>query len=336
MGKPKSFLKCWLLVSWLPLVCAAFGIAIESIRIAAKPLAYISAAKLVAERPPPPTPFTISDPYSDICGTIIETVESSEMRRRASERVRSLQPDLKVCDVHVEVRQKKDSMLFDVRAVGSEPLYTHVFLDALLIEYMAFRAQIWEQQRNKSLITLAEDVTRREKSLADKLERLAAFEKTDNMRLLTGELNRLTQMALRLRDERDEISRNIRTSPDPEKSDSQLISVKQELSRVEKELEPLNSTIAIHNALSKDYQNAKRGYDELLDLVRRFTMTEDASAYKVNLLERASDSVLDFQRWLWAMILGASAGLILSLYFAEVLFIGSPRPAKLPPHSDAA
>ena len=122
MSNPKSFFKCWLLVSWLPLVCAVLGIAIESIRVAAKPLPYVSLAKLVADPPKAvPTGWMISDPYADFCGTLIETLESSEMRRRAAERVRSLQPDLKVCDVHIEVRQEKDSMLFDVEAVGSEP-----------------------------------------------------------------------------------------------------------------------------------------------------------------------------------------------------------------------
>lgn len=276
----------------------------------------------------------MSDNFLDFCGTIVETVESSEMRRRAAERVRSLQPELKVCDVRIEVRQQKDSTLFDIDAVGSEPLYTHVLLDALLNEFMAFRGQIREQQQSKALVTLAEDVVRREMHLADKREKLTNFEKANNIRLINGELNRLTPLVLRLRGERDEAKTSTRSSSTTEENGNRLACIERELAEMEKEIERLNSTTTIHDGLSKDYQESKRGYDEILALVGRFKPGEESRAYSVRILERASASVLDFQQWLRATILGLSAGLILSLYFAEVLYIAGQRSADSPASRD--
>ena len=278
MSKPKSFLKCWLLVSWLPLVGAILGIVIESIRIAARPLPYISVAKLMAERPTPSSTWgAISDPYADFCGTLIETLESSELRKRAM-----------------------------------------------------------EQQRSKSLVTLAEDVARREKQLAGKLEKLTNFEKANNIALLTGELSRLTQLTLRLRGKRDEISRRARDSLGAAESDAQLASIERDLAKVEKEIERLNASVAVHDGLSKDYQESKRGYDEILALVSRFQLDERALHPSVSVSERASDAVLDFHKWLRATLLGASAGLILSRYFAEVLYIASSGSAKPTAQRDPA
>lgn len=274
---------------------------------------------------------------TDFYGTIIETIESSEMRRRALDRVRALHPDLKECGVEIRASQNKGSAIFNVRAIGSEPKYTRVFLDALLDEFMAFRNQIREQQRNKALTTLAEDVVRREKSLKEKQERLTDFEKANNIVLLIGELNRLTKRTLSLRDERDDLNRKIvRGATGTESIDKQLASTTDELTRVEKEIEPLTVKVAIHEGLSKDYQDSKRAYDDILDLVRRFTVNEELSTDHVAILERASGAVEDLQDWIFPLgggvIAGALTGLLLSVLIAWAIYAAGDdaEPPALP------
>jgi capsule polysaccharide export protein KpsE/RkpR len=56
-----------------------------------------------------------------------------------------------------------------------------LFLDALLDEFRAFREQIREQQRNKALTALAEDVVKRESALKKQAETLTAFKKNNNV-----------------------------------------------------------------------------------------------------------------------------------------------------------
>jgi hypothetical protein len=133
---------------------------VKALQITHKPQEYISLAKLVAgghivastNGAPPYQPW-----LEDFYGTIIETLESKSMRRQALERVRLLNPDLKQCEMDVHITQSKGSTVINVAAIGSEPKYTRVFLDALLDEFSAFRDNIREQQRNKALTALAKD-----------------------------------------------------------------------------------------------------------------------------------------------------------------------------------
>lgn len=133
------------------------------------------------------------DYMTDFYGTIVETLESGVMHRRAAERVQALNPDLKKTEVVVRVSQSKGSAIFNVSAVGSDPKYTRVFLDALLDEFRAFREQIREQQRNKALTTLAEDLVKREKALKEKSERLARFQKENTIVVLANGQNQAAE-----------------------------------------------------------------------------------------------------------------------------------------------
>ena len=173
-----------------------------------QPPRYLSLAKLVAGgRMVGNTGGVAAVQYQeylqDFYGTIIETIESAEMRRRAKDRVKALHPDLKEPEVEIQVTQNKGSAIFNVRCLGAEPKYTRTFLDALLDEFIAFRSQIREQQRNKALTTLAEDVVRREKSLVEKQKKLLAFEKQNDVVLTTGANNNAAAKLASLTDLRE-------------------------------------------------------------------------------------------------------------------------------------
>lgn len=154
-----------------------------------KPPQYVSLAKLVAGGRMVSNIGSgpqYQEYLQDFYGTVIETLESAEMRRHALERVRALNPDLKEADVDIHVTQNKGSAIFNVAAIGTDPKFTRVFLDALLDEFRAFREQIREQQRNKALTAMAEDVVKREAANKEKAEKLEAFKKTNNVVVLTN------------------------------------------------------------------------------------------------------------------------------------------------------
>ena len=199
---------------WFLLLTASIGVCVQALRITGKPTAYISLAKLVAGgrmigNTGGAGAVQYQDYLQDFYGTIIETIESAEMRRRALDRVRALHPDLKETDVDIQVAQNRGSAIFNVRAFGVEPKYTRLFLDALLDEFIAFRNQIREQQRNKALTTLAEDVVRREKALQEKQEKLNSFEKANNVVLLTSGNNDAVALLRRYKDERENAAARI-------------------------------------------------------------------------------------------------------------------------------
>lgn len=177
---------------WFLMLTASIGVCFQALRVNSNQQQFVSLAKLVAGgRMISGTSGGPSyvDYLQDFYGTIIETLESAEMRRHALERVRALNPDLKESDVDVHVTQNKGSAIFNVAAVGSEQKFTKVFLDALLDEFRAFREQIREQQRNKALTALAEDVVKREAANKEKAEKLANFKKNNSVVVLMGGQN---------------------------------------------------------------------------------------------------------------------------------------------------
>lgn len=325
------------------------------------------------------------DYLQDFYGTIIETIESSEMRRRALDRVRALHPDKKESSVEIKVTQNNGSAIFNVVAIGQEPNYTRIFLDALLDEFVSFRNQIRETQRNKALTSLAEDVVRREKALEEKSAKLAEFEKKNNVVILQTTSNAVAQQYRRLVEEREEgmvritdlnlaaqdiptalheIERGLRgadtsradggragltlTETDYLQNKLALIKLKAEKERLSKlagaddpklievtgEIAKLESLIqfeekevaegfkrsasnlqmrvksldaqiedskkqasdagaklATYEMLKRDQSEVKKAYDEILELVRRFTVSEDMTSDHVTIMERASGAL---------------------------------------------
>lgn len=411
---------------WFLLLTASIGVCVQALRITGKPQSYISLAKLVAggrmvgAGGGAGVGIQYQDYLQDFYGTIIETIESSEMRRRALDRVRALHPEMKESEVDIQVSQNRGSAIFNVRAFGIEPKYTRIFLDALLDEFIAFRNQIREQQRNKALTTLAEDVVRREKQLQDKQDKLTSFEKANNIVLLTGSNNDAAQALRKLKDERDaalttvtdidlwlqdvdlamqqreaKLKAAVKTGVDTggttaagaasgsdagddfsrgltlnesgyletQRAINQLQTEKTKLLKSMKPQHPnvlevddkitdaqnllkfyqgkildqlknqktaldrrisaldglikvkegeaidLGSKIAIHDGLVKEYGESKRSYDEILDLVRRFTVGEDMTSDHVTIMERASGAVEDLQEWILPIVVGLAAGL---------------------------
>jgi beta-lactamase regulating signal transducer with metallopeptidase domain len=126
---------------------------------------------------------------TDFYGTIIETLESAEMKKRALARVHALHPQLKDSNVEIRVHQTKGSAIFNVFAVGSEKVFTKIFLDAMLDEFVAFRQQIREQGLERALNTFTETVVKKSQELQERTERLEAFRKAHNGVILKSEMD---------------------------------------------------------------------------------------------------------------------------------------------------
>lgn len=172
---------------WFLLLTASIGVCVQALRITGRPQEFRSLAKLVAGEQ-----MVISDLVKweqmrqDFYGTIIETVESAEMKRRALERVRALNPDLKDSDVEIRVAQTKGSAIFNILATGSEPKYTKIFLDSLLDEFIAFRQSIREQAQGKVLQQFMQEVVSKQKIMEDRNERLKKFSAANNIITITN------------------------------------------------------------------------------------------------------------------------------------------------------
>lgn len=127
----------------------------------------------------------------DFYGTIIETLESAEMQRKARERVHALYPDFKDHDVDIRVAQTKGSAIFNILATGDDPKYTQIYLNALLDEFIAFRQAIREQAQGKVLSTFLQEVVNKQKVMEEKADLLARFTEKNNILTATNNQNEL-------------------------------------------------------------------------------------------------------------------------------------------------
>lgn len=190
---------------WFLLLTASIGVCVQALRITSKPQTYVSLAKLVAggRMSMGGGGVGYQEYLNDFYGTIIETLESSEMRKNALQRVRLLFPDLPEADAEVRVNQNRGSAIFNVAVVGSGREYSQVFLNALLDEFKLFRESNREQQRNKAVQALAEDVVKAEKEVRENADKLASFEKLHNVVLVNQNQNEAAQMLSQFNRERE-------------------------------------------------------------------------------------------------------------------------------------
>jgi len=189
---------------WFLLLTASIGVCVQALRITGRPQEFRSLAKLVAGGSlQSNNDYTWREQQQDFYGTIIETVESADMRRRALERVRALHPDLKDSDVEIRVAQTKGSAIFNIVATGAEPKYTKIFLDALLEEFIAFRQSIREQAQGRVIQTFLQEVVNKQKVMEDKNERLTKFASANNILTITNGNNAAAQFLNSLESQRE-------------------------------------------------------------------------------------------------------------------------------------
>ena len=189
---------------WFLLLTASIGVCVQALRITGRPQEFRSMAKLVAGGQMVFNDnVTWREQQADFYGTIIETIESAEMKRRALERVRALNPDVKDSDVEIRVAQTKGSAIFNILATGSEPKYTKIFLDALLDEFIAFRQSIREQAQGKVLQQFLQEVVTKQKVMEDSLERLTKFKAANNILTITNGNNLAAQFLANLEAQRE-------------------------------------------------------------------------------------------------------------------------------------
>jgi polysaccharide biosynthesis transport protein len=189
---------------WFLLLTASIGVCVQALRITGRPQEFRSLAKLVAGGSLQlDNSISWREQQADFYGTIIETVESAEMKRRALERVRALNPDVKDSDVEIRVAQTKGSAIFNILATGSEPKYTRIFLDALLDEFIAFRQSIREQAQGKVIQQFLSEVVTKQKLMEESLEGLTKFKTANNILTITNGNNLAAQFLGNLEAQRE-------------------------------------------------------------------------------------------------------------------------------------
>jgi|GEM_PF-1618174 len=138
---PPSIVTNNRLLIWGMLFGLALSMLIQIVRLTSRPQEFRSLAKVVAAQGLDPEKISTRQINDDYYGTIIETLESSQLNSAAMKRVKIRNPEVTDHDVDLRVAQTKGSAIFNILATGGEPKYTKLFLDALLDEFMILRSR---------------------------------------------------------------------------------------------------------------------------------------------------------------------------------------------------
>lgn len=272
---------------------------------------------------------------ADFYGTCIEALESAEMKRRALERVRILNRDLKEQDVDIRAARKPGSGIISVLATGDEAKYTRVFLDALLDEYLSSLQSVREARQGRVLQVSLEEVVALQKSMEEAVVGRARARAAVPAAEGPAELERLTARLIKLRDERDDLRAQSRKSAaaEPELRTTQALkAVEQEISSQEEHAKRLGTALQelqgfeeLRTAVVKRYETKLA---EVEALQKQFALEtgpvaiqERATAASMTLF---SPTLPVFAGGFFGGALGGVAGLIAAC-------IASWRPSKAAP-----
>jgi len=126
---------------WLPFVLALVGFGFQAFLNSKQPPQYIAVGKVVVSPSGKPFPVDVDERKR----LAAEILAGPEVRRRALERARGIHPELKEIEVAIKATTFPGNWIVKVVAVGDEPIYTRVFLDAVIDETMA----VVQERRSK-------------------------------------------------------------------------------------------------------------------------------------------------------------------------------------------
>lgn len=221
---------------WFLLLCVSVGVCIQAYRVSTEPVDYTSYAKLAAggRINVGNVPMLRDQGYSqDFFGTQIEILQSSEVRRRALDRMASLHPDLEQSRVRVTVNQARGSSILNVSATGDDPRYTQRYLDALLQEYIIFRRDMREASGSMTLNKIAEQLVRFERNLNQEEAILEDFLRDNSLLVINEGQNTAAQYLAGLASERSQLQRELQLLT--------LLDVEQDIERRQQELGALGA-----------------------------------------------------------------------------------------------
>ncbi len=318
---------------------ASIGTGLQALRITKKPQEFRSLAKLVAGGQ-----LVFNDSVSwreqqeDFYGTIIETIESAEMSRRAMERVKALNPDLKDCDVAIRVARTKGSAIFNILATGSEPKYTKIFLDALLDEFISFRQSIREQAQGKVLQQFVQEVVTKQKSMEDSAAKLeqARARGVDTLSVKSDQ-ERLVVRLNNQRNQRDDLRLKIKSMKDDDAAraplQTQFEAAESEIQDIEKDLARWEPAIVELKTLQEKHAADKLAYENLFNEVEKLQSVFNSQSDYVAIQERATPAFENVEDWVMPIAVGAGGGALLGGPIGLVLsliLVRSPEPPQIP------
>ena len=179
---------------WLIALCVSMGVCAQAWKVSTYPDEYRSNARIVVTGQ---LAFKDSVDYreemANFYGTAVQILQSTELKRRVRERVKSIHPEMNATTVGLTIERQKNSAILNVLAQGGSPAYVQAFLDALLDEYVAFRREMRSKVSESAIDRIELQLALEEKRLGESRAKLQSFEEENNVVVLEEGRNNSAQ-----------------------------------------------------------------------------------------------------------------------------------------------
>src|ERR1043166_9000074 len=125
---------------WVLLLTLGIAVGAQTYRASKTPLTYISKAQMIVGSRPTLNDATAND--ENFVGTTISLLKGNLITTRAREVLKEKQPDLPQSSVALEATLVPKTSIFLLQARGTNPKYTHEYLNALMDEFLRYRQEI--------------------------------------------------------------------------------------------------------------------------------------------------------------------------------------------------
>ena len=167
---------------WIPVLTICLGLFVEAFLIYQTPPQYQSTSKMMlAGKLNIAQGAVYSEDSVNFYGTQIQLMQSAEVKHSAEALVRSSHPEMQPVPVEVFVVQKPRTSIFDLSAIGSEPQYTQVYLNAAMQKYLDFKRGMREDRGHEITTGITEQLIQVEKDLRNSEDEMLEFQKQNNI-----------------------------------------------------------------------------------------------------------------------------------------------------------
>jgi len=196
---------------WVLVFCVTIGVAVQWYRESQKQPMFESRAQMVIDgQVTIPEGARYQEVFLNFFGTQIKLMQSQQVRERARQRVAALHPEIQPVPVSVNVRQAADASAFELSAVGPEPAYVQHYLDAVMHEFLAFKAERREQTTEKTFLTIMEKVLEKQAEIEELEEKKLNFQRENNIVFITEQGNNAGSYLADLNNQRAQLQTDIR------------------------------------------------------------------------------------------------------------------------------
>lgn len=190
--------------AWVFLITVFLCIAFKAYTLISQPVVYVSTAEMMVNgRVSMPEGAVYREELSNFFGTQIRLMESNIVRARAQDRVLSLRPNIKPSPVNINVTQSPQASIFLLSAQGENGAYTTEYLNAIMHEYLNFKANLRVNSTESIFVSITEKVLQLKDEIDALEDKKLAFQKENNVVFITEQGSTVGRQLATLQDKLD-------------------------------------------------------------------------------------------------------------------------------------